>query len=110
MLREIHGWFVDNLRDSTSIRTQPVTNDSRNQIQVAPLQDFIFEVFADATPGQEPILLCSRASLHPKWTVEPSEESQTHLFICRCAHGQEPDMQSHGARHAVSWSQTCSLM
>jgi hypothetical protein len=101
LLREIHEWFIENLRDATSSRTT-VANETQAQTQSTRLPDLTFELFAETGQGQEPGLICSHACLHSKWTVKPSEETPRHLFMCRCVgSSQHQDMQSHRARVAA---------
>ena len=85
MLREIHEWFVDNLKEAT-LSTQEVVSVS--QTQNLPLQDLSFELYMEADQGLR--LLCNHASLHPKWNGKPSGgaagsiTASEHLFICDC--------------------------
>jgi hypothetical protein len=85
MLREIHEWFVDNLKEAT-LSTQEVVSVS--QTQDPPLQDLSFELYIETDQGLR--LLCNHASLHPKWNEKPSGGAagsiiaSDHLFICHC--------------------------
>lgn len=98
MLKEIHEWFVDNLKERPSARVPLVTDNSQPCTQAVPLQDITFELLADAGPGKDPIIVCSSATLHAKWSVRTSEEPQRKLFDCRC--GQH-NQQFHSSRVAA---------
>ena len=85
MLREIHEWFVVNLKEAT-LSSQAVVSVSHTQN--LPLQDLSFELYVEADQGLR--LLCSHTSLHRKWNEKPSGgaagsiTASEHLFICRC--------------------------
>lgn len=106
MLREIHEWFVDNLKERPWIRAPSATDSSPPQTPAVPLQDTTFEISADAGPGKAPILICRSATLHAKWSVRTSEEPPKKLFECRCGqHDQEPHRSRVTAYACKSTSQ-----
>jgi hypothetical protein len=83
MLKEIHEWFVDNLKDA-SLSTQAAVRIS--QTQNLPLQDLNFELYVETDQGL--MFACDHTSLHPKWNEKPSRvaagsiTASEHLFIC----------------------------
>ncbi|KAF7503478.1 hypothetical protein GJ744_003707 [Endocarpon pusillum] len=102
MLREIHVWFVDNLKERPSIRVPSATDSSPSRTSAVPLQDITFELLVDAGPGKAPILICSCATLHAKWSVRTSQGPQTKLFECRCGQHDEKPHSSRVAAYALS--------
>jgi len=98
MLKDIHEWFVHNLKDTTLQTTQVVvtgTHDDQSTLFSGPK----FEVYAESDQGLR--LVCSHACLHRKWdgkhsrVIASSTPTLAPLFICRCSANQ-----SHDARLA----------
>jgi hypothetical protein len=103
MLEEIHEWFVDNLKDTTS-PSRPLAQDTQDPEPgpIAPSQDFNFELLADTGRGEGPEVICRHAALHPKWKFNNSEATPRHLFTCKCNDNrQDCDWQSHQTRVAA---------
>jgi hypothetical protein len=103
MLKEIHEWFVDNLKDTTSsgCRLAQDTQDPEPS-PIAPSQDFNFELLADTGRAEGHQVICHRVSLHPKWKVKNVEATPRHLFVCKCNENcQDCDWQSHQTRVAA---------
>jgi hypothetical protein len=97
MLREIHEWFVDNLKEATFSNREVV---SVSQTQNPPLQDLSFELYIKTDQGLR--LLCDHTSLYPKWNEKPSGgaagsmTASDHLFICSCPDvAQNNDVAPH---------------
>ncbi|EPE34329.1 hypothetical protein GLAREA_10023 [Glarea lozoyensis ATCC 20868] len=103
MLREIHVWFVENLKETTSPTQREV---SISQVQNLPSRDPRFELYVEADQGL--ILLCNCASLHPKWNERPSDNIQVseNLFKCCCPnvdpHNDMPPHQEKLATYGLS--------
>jgi hypothetical protein len=99
MLKEIHTWFVDNLRDRMTGPSRVQSYDVAPVVE-APLIGIRFELFAESPDG--PKLLCNNVSLHPKWDErrngpEASESAtQKQVFQCQC-----PDQTGGPAPHGV---------
>lgn len=88
MLREIHTWFVENLKDKpTGPRHEQGSSLDLNQ--VARQADLQFELYKERPSGIE--LVCSRASLHSAWNEKGFGTGTTDiacsktLFQCHCA-------------------------
>jgi hypothetical protein len=102
MLREIHEWFVDNLKE-TAPTTQAAVSVS--QTQDLSLQDLSFELYVVSDQGLR--LICNHTSLHPKWNEKPSRgvagsiTASEHLFICRCPNEAQNNIPPHQEKLAV---------
>jgi hypothetical protein len=97
MLKEIHVWFVDNLRDATLA-------EPRGELSLVvepPLSQVVFELRQQDPEGD--ILLCYQASLDPSWKTKshrtPNEESVQRsqpLFSCQCQPRTSEGRPPHG--------------
>jgi hypothetical protein len=103
MLKEIHEWFIRNLRDAT-LTTQTATTGNNDQSSLLP--DLSFELFAESV--QEPELICCHACLNSNWNSKHSGAvaggtvTPGHLFTCRCTNTcHNSDVQSHQAKVAA---------
>ena len=95
MLKDIHEWFIRNLRETTLQTTQAVVTGMHDQsTQFSGPQ---FELYAESDQG--PRLVCNHACLHHKWDSKHSavvaNSTLAPLFICRCSADQP-----HNARVA----------
>jgi hypothetical protein len=84
MLKEIHEWFVENLRTGTPSRNHQATTTTIQQTETTPLRDVTFELYLNTGTGQTPSLICHHASLSSSWSIKTSENTQTKVFECRC--------------------------
>jgi hypothetical protein len=90
MLKEIHVWFVENLKGPPST-TQTLVRGGGDSTRCSLLDHVQFQLYVEAEQGL--YLICSHACLHPKWNERHSraEEGasmvQKQLFICRCSLG-----------------------
>jgi hypothetical protein len=88
MLKEIHLWFVENLKDAPSAN-QPLVTGNRNPDQCSSLDGAQFQLYAESEQGLN--LICSHACLHPKWNdkhprvSESASRVQKQLFMCQCS-------------------------
>jgi hypothetical protein len=108
MLREIHNWFSENLKDTTSANRPRSQGTSNSGLDVAAtFQDFTFELYVETGTGPGHQIVCHRASLHPKWKAKSTEETSDPLFLCNCDQDcQSCDWQSHRMKVAAY---TCKL-
>lgn len=103
MLKEIHVWFIENLKDAPST-PQPLVTGNRNPDQSSPLDAAQFQLYTETDKGLE--LICSHACLHSKWNnkhpgaVESGSTAQKQLFVCQCS-GADGVMQPHYTRVAA---------
>jgi hypothetical protein len=91
MLKEIHVWFVENLRDAP-YTTQALVREGRDPHQCSSLDYVQFQLYTESEQGLS--LICSHACLHPKWNekhsrVENASTVQKQLFICQCSRGDD---------------------
>ena len=95
LLKEIHEWFVENLKEATST-TQMAASGSQDQ--ASQLSDLSFELYGESHQG--PKLICSHTCLHPKWNEKRSGAVTTgtnaleHIFLCQCT-SHNGDAQPH---------------
>jgi hypothetical protein len=100
LLKEIHTWFVVNLRDRPTTPQRMPTNilDPVNEVPLAVVQ---FRLYAESPSGDK--LICNHASVHPKWNEkknglgESSPAILNRLFQCQCpvlADGNPPHQAS----------------
>lgn len=110
MLKEIHLWFVENLRDvPTMAQTQTMVREQDNRIQnqhkESALDGLYFQLYAESE--QMSNLICKRAGLHAKWkdalkgsaTTQGKSTAQNHLFVCQCS-SQFTDTEAHQLKTA----------
>ena len=90
MLKDIHEWFLDNLKDS---KLSSWALSSRTSEQGPLFSSLIFELHVKSAHGLD--LVCSRASLYPKWNDKQTETMATRtnelrppLFLCQCQGGE----------------------
>jgi len=101
MLKEIHVWFIENLKDAPST-PQPLASGNRNLDQSSPLDAAHFQLYTETDQGLK--LICSHAWLHSKWNdkhpgaVESGSTAQKQLFVCQCSGA---DGVTHYARVAA---------
>jgi hypothetical protein len=92
MLKEIHVWFVENLKDAPST-TQSFIRSGGDPDRCSSLDDVQFQLYTESEQGLN--LICSHACLHPNWNEKHSrvEESastvQNQLFTCQCSRGDD---------------------
>jgi hypothetical protein len=86
MLKEIHAWFLVNLQNS---KLSAGVLPSRTSQQGPLFSGLTFELYVQSTQGLD--LVCSRASLHPKWSDKQNETTPSYtnelgpqLFSCQC--------------------------
>lgn len=90
MLKEIHVWFVENLKDPPST-TQALVRGGGDPPRCSSLDHVQFQLYTESEQGLS--LICSHACLHPKWNEKHSRAEevastvQKQLFICRCSRG-----------------------
>jgi hypothetical protein len=90
MLKEIHVWFVENLKDAPST-TESLVMGNGNPDQWSSFDGAQFRLYTESEQGLN--LICSHASLHPKWNDkhsrvgESASTVQKQLFICHCSRG-----------------------
>ena len=88
MLREIHTWFLENLKDKP-LDTHDDAASSLDHFNAPRQPDLQFAVYEERPSGME--LVCSRASLHSSWNLKEIETGTAHtaasqkLFQCLCA-------------------------
>ncbi|KAI0419796.1 hypothetical protein F5X98DRAFT_59439 [Xylaria grammica] len=113
LLEELHQWYVDNLKDTTSKRT----TDSVNVIHIsetaarAPNSDtvFTFELTKNTAAGNE--IICPYASVSNEWiesfldgALDPTSGP---MFFCNCldrdsrAASHQPTVQRYGLSHLI---------
>ena len=78
MLKEIHSWWTQNLRDAASARSEPSFRGGSSELQEV-VEPILFEVYLVENGVSQ--LLCSRACLHDDW----HETASPQLFMCKCA-------------------------
>jgi hypothetical protein len=92
MLKEIHEWFIRNLRDATST-TQTATTGDNDQSSLLP--DLSFEPSAESV--REPELICRHACLHDYYSegadVDAGVPSRRR---CRCTTTADTDRAPSG--------------
>ncbi len=87
MLREIHTWFVENLKDKPS-DPQHEAASSLDLFNASRQADLQFAVYEERPSGME--LVCSHASLHSTWNEKRIGTGTAHivssqtLFQCNC--------------------------
>lgn len=84
MLKEIHEWFLENLKNGTPARDYQATTTTIPQAETTPLRDVTFELYLNASTGQTPTLICDQVSLSSSYSIKTSEDTQTKVFECRC--------------------------
>lgn len=88
MLKEIHVWFIENLKDTPST-PQPLVTRTGNPDQSSPLDAAHFQLYTETDKGLK--LICSHACLHSKWNdkhpgaAESGSTAQKQLFVCQCS-------------------------
>jgi hypothetical protein len=78
MLREIHSWWAQSLKDAVTGASEPAQGHQLLGLQ-RTLNPMSFEVHLTSTGVSQ--LLCSQACLHDDWR----ETGSTQLFVCRCS-------------------------
>jgi hypothetical protein len=106
MLKEIHVWFVENLKDGPST-AQPLVAGNRipDQHSQSALDALHFQLYVESDQASN--LICKRAGLHLKWkdnlrysnAAETISTAQKHLFICQCS-SQSTHAESHQTKIA----------
>jgi hypothetical protein len=87
MLREIHTWLVENLKDKPS-DPQNEANSSLDLFNASRQADLQFALYEERLSGME--LVCSHASLHSTWNEKRIKAGTAHiapsqtLFQCKC--------------------------
>ncbi|KAK2880198.1 hypothetical protein FQN49_000472 [Arthroderma sp. PD_2] len=93
MLREIHVWFTENLKDSSlSLQNQ---NLKKREGKASELD---FELHADGET--ESRLVCPHAVLNPDFLAHRESTSHHELFACRCSTSSD-GQRSHRAEVAA---------
>lgn len=96
MLKEIHSWWTQNLRDAASARSEPSSTGQSSELQEA-VEPIFFEVHLVVDRASQ--LLCPRACIHDDWREADSPQ----LFMCKCA-GTSGGV---GANHSTVESISC---
>lgn len=85
MLREIHSWWAQNLKDSATARSESFESAQslQSDLQVSAasglLESITFEVQGLAIDGAAE-MLCPKARLHDDWKATGASQ----LFVCVC--------------------------
>ena len=111
MLKDIHEWFVDNLKPSkVSSRVLPYRTPEHGPL----FSGLVFELYVESAHGLD--LVCSRASLHPKWNGKQAEtiagrtnELGPQLFLCQCQGDEEQLLHTKVAEFGCKFQFHCDI-
>ncbi|KAK4032866.1 hypothetical protein C8A01DRAFT_20122, partial [Parachaetomium inaequale] len=90
MVKEIHAWWLQNLRDATIATVIGGDVHSDQPLAPRPPTSLCFEVHLSS--GNQSQVLCARACPHDDW----KDSGTLQLFVCRCS---EAENTGQGPRH-----------